>query len=447
MTTIVRALLFTGDLIFLNISIFLSAFWYAKGFRSGDINSIYLLIFSNLAWLFLVLVSTPYHITKEWSISKIVKSQMAFLFIHSLTVVSLIFFFKKEYSVFQILLIYILFVPAFLLIRGILFYLRNILTAELMEKSYILIGRNSLANEIRKYFLMNPASGMKFQGYFDYSPGNFDLSQIQKFCEKRNVHEIYYCLPNPPKNELDQLVNYGLDSLIKVKLIVESNYVNQGISLDSYDVQPGMNLATIPLDEPKNQAIKRVFDLAFSGLFSIVVLSWLIPIVGLIIKLDSKGPIFFHQLRSGEGNRPFWCLKFRSMKVNEEADTRQATQDDPRITKIGAFLRKSSIDELPQFLNVLMGSMSVVGPRPHPIKLNEKFESLISNIMSRHYIKPGITGLAQCMGYRGETQTLADMENRVRLDRYYIENWTFWLDIKIIFLTIVSLLRGSDKAY
>jgi lipopolysaccharide/colanic/teichoic acid biosynthesis glycosyltransferase len=135
------------------------------------------------------------------------------------------------------------------------------------------------------------------------------------------------------------------------------------------------------------------------------------------------------------------------MVVNQESDTKQATKNDSRITRVGKFLRKSSIDEFPQFINVLIGQMSVIGPRPHPIKLNEEFASRITNIMARHYVKPGITGLAQCMGYRGETKDLADMENRVRLDRYYIEHWTFWFDIKIVFLTVVSLLRGSEKAY
>lgn len=208
-----------------------------------------------------------------------------------------------------------------------------------------------------------------------------------------------------------------------------------------------MNRTAIAIDESSNQLLKRSFDLIFSSIFFVTVLSWLIPVIALLIKLESKGPVFFIQQRNGEGNRPFGCIKFRTMLVNNEADTKQATKDDPRITKLGAFLRKSSIDELPQFINVLKGDMSLIGPRPHPIKLNEKFEPLIANIMSRHYVKPGITGLAQCMGYRGETNTLADMENRVRLDRFYIENWSFWLDIKIVFLTVVSLIRGSDKAY
>jgi len=135
------------------------------------------------------------------------------------------------------------------------------------------------------------------------------------------------------------------------------------------------------------------------------------------------------------------------MIVNNEADSKQASKNDSRITRIGNILRKTSLDELPQFINVILGNMSLIGPRPHPVKLNEQFATKISNIMSRHYVKPGITGLAQCMGYRGETQELMDMENRIRMDRFYIENWSFWLDIKIVFLTIVSLLRGSEKAY
>lgn len=322
------------------------------------------------------------------------------------------------------------------------------MTDETLVKNYILIGNNNLSNEIRKYFLMNPESGYKFHGYFEFQSGSFNLEEIQKFCNDREIHEIYYCIPNSPKEEVSQLVNYGLNSLVRVKLIVESHISrNQTISLDKFDLQPGTNLIAIPLDDPRNQFVKRIFDVLFSGIFIVTVLSWLIPLIGIIIIWDSRGPVFFVQLRSGEGNKPFKCLKFRSMRVNVHADSKQATKDDPRITKLGHFLRRSSIDELPQFLNVFAGSMSVIGPRPHMLKHTEEYSKLIEKFLGRHYIKPGITGLAQCMGYRGETRDLADMENRVRLDRHYIENWTFWLDIKIVFLTIISLIRGSDKAF
>ncbi|MCB0499477.1 MAG: exopolysaccharide biosynthesis polyprenyl glycosylphosphotransferase [Cyclobacteriaceae bacterium] len=447
MTNFTRGLLFLGDILFLNLAILLSSNLFEPNFELGATNNIYLLIFSNLVWLFLVVVSTPYNIGKSWSIPKILKSQLAFIFVHSIVVASLFFLFNKAYPIFQIVAIYLIFVPLFFLFRVLFFYLRKVMTKETMVKNYIIIGKNDLSQEVRRYFLMNPDIGYKFHGYFEFVSGKFDHKEIQKFCENKEIHEIYYCLPNAPKTEIAQLVNYGLSSLVKVKLIVEPNTPQQAISLEKYDVQPGLNLATIPLDDARNQFVKRIFDIFFSGIFMALILSWLVPLIGLIIKLDSKGPVFFVQWRSGEGNKPFKCLKFRSMKVNQEADTKQATKDDPRITKLGHFLRKSSIDELPQFLNVLGGSMSVVGPRPHMLKHTEEYSKVIEKFLGRHYVKPGITGLAQCMGYRGETKDLADMENRVRLDRHYIENWTFWLDIKIIFLTVVSLIRGSDKAY
>ncbi len=314
--------------------------------------------------------------------------------------------------------------------------------------NYILIGTNKVSREIRKYYLMNPQLGYKFKGTFELENSIELFEGIRTFSALNEIHEIYCCSSFITDDSLKSLVNFGLDTLIKVKVVMDSSTsTQQSLQFDKYDKEPGFNIATIALDEPGNQLLKRILDLFFSFIFFVIILSWLLPIVAILIKLDSKGPIFFVQQRNGEGNRPFGCIKFRTMANKNGAGFKQATKEDSRITRMGAFLRKSSIDETPQFLNVLKGDMSLIGPRPHPIELNEKFAPLINTLMSRHYVKPGITGLAQCMGYRGETQTLADMENRVRLDRYYIENWTFWLDIKIIFLTVVSLIRGSDKAY
>jgi exopolysaccharide biosynthesis polyprenyl glycosylphosphotransferase len=249
------------------------------------------------------------------------------------------------------------------------------------------------------------------------------------------------------KKDLEKLIEFGVDSLIRVRMVHTLAPDSQLIQIDKFDNLPGVDVATVSLDELRNRIVKRIFDLFASVTFTVLVLSWLIPIVALFIKLDSKGPVFFIQKRTGRNNKAFGCIKFRSMVVNVEADTKQATRGDARITKVGAFLRKSSIDELPQFLNVIKGEMSLIGPRPHPISLNEKFTVYITKLMSRHYVKPGITGLAQCMGYRGETKDITDMENRYRLDRQYIENWTFWLDLKIIYLTVLSLIRGSENAF
>lgn len=445
----IKILFFLGDLFFLNISI-LASFLLNGGLSYANTASdkAYLLIFSNLAWLFLILVSNPYNVTKGWSASKMIKSQLAFVFIHLLIVASLIFFFKRTYSVIQIGLLYGLFLIFFFSWKVIIYYLRKIFTSEIVVKNFILIGKNKTTRGIRKYYLANPQLGYKFLGDFEFGLDSSIVESIRQFCVEKEVHEIYCCPSRIDQSSLKKLVNFGLDSLIKVKIVVDSSEVtNQSISFEDSDRQVGIDMSAIALDESKNQFAKRIFDILFSSTFLILVMSWLTPIVAIATKLDSRGPVFFRQLRSGESNKPFWCFKFRTMIVNRESDTRQAEKNDPRITKLGHFLRKTSIDELPQFFNVFIGNMSLVGPRPHMLKHTEEYSKLIQKFLGRHYVKPGITGLAQCMGYRGETRDLSDMENRVRLDRYYIENWTFWLDIKIIFLTVISLIRGSDKAF
>jgi len=199
-----------------------------------------------------------------------------------------------------------------------------------------------------------------------------------------------------------------------------------------------INPQEIPLDVFESQVFKRMFDIVFSFLVITFLLSFLIPILALLIKLNSKGPVFFVQKRTGINNKTFKCLKFRSMKVNNESDEKQATEGDKRITALGNFLRKSNFDELPQFFNVFFGQMSVVGPRPHMLKHTELYSGLIERYLVRHYVKPGITGFAQVSGYRGETDELWKMEKRVQYDMQYLENWNFWWDIKIIIMTFIN---------
>lgn len=448
MSLSLKLIFFISDLLFLNLAIVLS-FGVSDGiyFDAKGNNELYLILFSNIGWTFLVLVSNPYSLSKGWSVSKILKSQIAFLVVHVLIVFSLIVFFKKSFSITQIVLVYSFFIPVFFALKVLIIFVRRLFIKEIPIRNYILVGRNKLSEEIRKHYLVNYQEGYRFNGYFDYESNSMLMHSLAEFCKNSEIHEIFYCVESPSPSQLQQLVSFGLDSLIKVKLISGGATQNQAIQLEKYDQIPAFDLATLPLDEYRNQVIKRTFDLIFSAIFLIAIFSWLYPIMAILIKLDSKGPIFFVQLRNGLRNRPFGCYKFRTMSFEKDAEFRQATKNDSRITAIGKFLRKSSIDELPQFINVFKGEMSLIGPRPHPIKLNEDFSKRIATLTSRHYVKPGLSGLAQCMGYRGETSTLEAMENRVRLDRYYIENWTFWLDVKIIFLTIISILRGSEKAY
>ncbi len=205
--------------------------------------------------------------------------------------------------------------------------------------------------------------------------------------------------------------------------------------------------ATHQVRVTSNTTVKRVFDVVFASLVTLLLLSWLIPLIAALIKLDSKGPVFFKQLRTGKDGVPFYCFKFRSMHMNADADHKQASRNDSRITKIGAFMRKTSIDELPQFINVLKGEMSVVGPRPHMLQHTEVYSSAINNFMVRHAVAPGITGLAQITGHRGETKETDAMIKRVNADIHYLQNWSFALDVKIVWLTVYQAVKGSENAF
>jgi putative colanic acid biosynthesis UDP-glucose lipid carrier transferase len=215
---------------------------------------------------------------------------------------------------------------------------------------------------------------------------------------------------------------------------------------------PIINLRNLPLDNLDNRVLKRAFDILFSTLIIVLVFSWLFPIIAILIKLSSKGPVFFRQERWGLNNKSITCYKFRSMMntskdLDESGKYQQAQKNDPRITKIGAFLRKTNLDEMPQFINVLLGSMSVVGPRPHPVPLNLQSKEHVENYMMRHLVKPGITGWAQVNGYRGETRAVYLMKKRVEHDVWYLENWTFWLDQQIIIQTLVNMVKGDKNAF
>ena len=235
--------------------------------------------------------------------------------------------------------------------------------------------------------------------------------------------------------------------MLAVKLIPSSGYaLANNTKIDYYDISPVISTRRLPLENLDMRILKRVFDLVFSFLVIILIFSWLFPIIAILIKIDSKGPVFFKQKRPGIGGDFFNCLKFRSMRTDADSQL-AASRVDNRITKLGKFLRKSSIDELPQFLNVFAGNMSIIGPRPHNKSMSSDFDKTVNKFMIRHYVKPGITGLAQVRGLRGEIEKHTDIEHRVKLDIFYIENWSFLLDIKIIIKTVLNVIKGEDKAY
>ncbi len=446
MTYVVRFTFAIVDIVLLNIAI-LSGLYLGGETNLISANSVYLIVFSNLAWLFLVLISFSYQVSKQWSLSYIIKSQTSFLFIHLLVVAGLVFFLDKSYGLLQLAITYNLFIGAFFGYRLLYFYLKRVFQKESLHKNYAIIGKNVVGQQIRKHYLVNKQLGYRFAGFLDFDEARIDYKATQQFCIVHHVSELFFCLPNPNQEKMNELVAFSLNSLIQVKICFDNDKPQENITFQTKEKPPSIEINVLAIDQISNRLLKRGFDILFSSAVIILIFSWLFPILALLIKISSRGPIFFVQQRNGEGNKPFGCIKFRTMMVNREQETLQISKGDPRVTSVGSFLRKSSIDEFPQFFNVLIGEMSIVGPRPNMKKHDEEYENTILIYKNRHYVKPGITGLAQCMGYRGEIRTISDMEGRVKLDKYYIENWSFLFDIKIIYLTVLSLLRGSEKAY
>jgi putative colanic acid biosynthesis UDP-glucose lipid carrier transferase len=313
----------------------------------------------------------------------------------------------------------------------------------------VLIGKDKSIKPLQHFFEENPDYGYKLIKVLDLESHKSEyLEECFQFILDYKIDEIYCSMTDLSSKQVEDFIFFGDKNLKTLKFIPDQK---QLLSLNTvfeyYDYIPVISQRTISLDESLHKIIKRIFDIIFSILIIVGILSWLIPILAIIIRIDSKGPLFFVQKRNGLNNREFNCFKFRSMEINELADIEQVSKNDVRITRVGKFIRKTSIDELPQFFNVLFGNMSVVGPRPHMVSHTNMYAERIDKFMVRHFIKPGITGLAQTKGFRGEVETDKDIINRVRYDIFYIEKWSILLDLKIILSTIYNTLKGDKKAY
>jgi putative colanic acid biosynthesis UDP-glucose lipid carrier transferase len=317
--------------------------------------------------------------------------------------------------------------------------------------------------------LGNDHTSMKLAGYFQSGQNNFsfggflmnsssftdhkgrllpEVSSAMQQAVEKGIKEIYVPL-TMGLVEAGNLLREAEKQCIRLKFVPAclDKSVYSHLKIDSMGDFQVISLRKEPLQEVDNRFRKRAFDFAFSALVIIFILSWLYPILALIIKLQSKGPVLFTQLRSGRDNKTFICYKFRTMYVNADSDTVQASRGDKRITAFGSFMRKTNLDELPQFFNVLKGDMSVVGPRPHMLTHTEKYSSIINQFMVRHFLKPGITGWAQVRGFRGETKNNIQMKKRVEHDIWYLGNWSSMLDVRIIFLTAINMFKGEENAF
>ena len=313
----------------------------------------------------------------------------------------------------------------------------------------VIIGLNQKTDQLRKFFDDFPQYGYQLRRTFDLNgPDAVSMEECFDYISSHNIDEIYSSVAEIDNKLLIKLIDYADNNLKILKFLPDNKEIyTKKLEFQYYGVLPILSMRKIPIDEPFNQFIKRSFDIALSLIVIVGILSWLTPLLAILIKLESKGPVFFKQKRNGLDYKEFYCYKFRSMRPNPEAHLHQVTRGDQRITKVGKILRKTSIDELPQFINVLKGEMSVVGPRPHMVSHTHMYAERIDKFMVRHFIKPGITGLAQVSGYRGEVETESDIVNRVKYDIFYLENWSLLLDLKIVFQTIYNALRGEEKAY
>ena len=423
-------------------------------YKGLNINFIFFGIYLAFIWIITSFFSRFYEVyrftTPVEILTKIAKQSVIFILL-----IIAYFPFNKEFvfSGKAIALYSVTLFSIIIIIKSLFFYYLKkyrIVTSNNFRNA-IIIGYTQEATDLKRIFEDRPDYGYRFKGFFSDKKVNENIegkiASIKAYCIENKIDEIYCSLNEISDEKLKDLVEFGDNNSIVVKFIPDSKAIfSKNLKIDYYELFPVLSLQKTALHDPLIKNFKRGFDFIFSLFVIILVLSWLTPLMALLIKLESRGPVFFKQSRPGLDEQEFLCYKFRSMQVNVTTE-KEASRNDPRVTRIGRFIRKTSIDELPQFFNVLLGDMSVVGPRPHLWSQNKNYGNRIKKYMVRHYVKPGITGLAQVKGCRGEIETDNDMINRIKYDVYYIENWSLLMDIKIIIQTVVNIFKGEEKAY
>lgn len=449
-----------GDLLLVNVFFLVAFYLFRDSISIGNLHSrefITALLLINLCYFFIASFIRFRISSNVIYLDNIAQKSSVFITLYA-------FLITTGFSVFNIVSIPVIPWIAGFFILATLFVTWHILFRIVLKiyrrrgynyRQVIIVGGNQNAIKIHESLLISDF-GYKVMGFFDNDPNKKDIlpnylgkvSGVKAYTQQVKVDEIFCTLPGSEDQTIVDLITYSEKNMIRFHLIPEFNkFIKRRFSLTFLESTPVLSLRNEPLQHFSNRLVKRSFDFIFSTLVLFTVFPVIYIVFGAIIKITSPGPILFKQKRTGKNGRVFNCYKFRSMRPNREADKLQATAGDPRITKVGAFMRKTSIDELPQFINVFRNDMSVVGPRPHMLKHTELYSSIIDKFMVRHLVKPGITGWAQVTGYRGETKTVEEMEGRVVRDVWYLENWTFFLDLKIIYLTIINMFKGDENAF
>ena len=450
---VVELIAVLGDLIILNFSLLLLLFYWKNVFMYSAFSCTTSLMMTSLSLCYLACSASR---GKAWSSREIRADQLVLRVLRNVITFSIFWACIMTFSGISI------FSPLFVVLSIYRIIIRHsliIYCAKGKHKRYaVFIGGGNNMQMLFEEMEGSLASIYEVVGYFDIVPNDIFSSQCpylgspDSFADfmsgKTSIKHVFCSLSMEQGRYNFSIMNYCENHLLYFHGVPN---VCKGFPRRIWHSMVGnmpiLNLRYEPLSKMENRILKRIFDIVLSGIFLITIFPFVFLIVGSIIKLTSPGPILFKQMRTGLNGVDFLCYKFRSMKVNDEADSKQATIDDPRKTRFGDFLRRSNIDEFPQFINVFKGEMSIVGPRPHMLSHTETYAQLIDKYMVRHFIKPGVTGWAQTHGFRGETRELSQMEERVKADIWYMEHWTILLDLYIIYKTIVNVVVGEKNAY
>ena len=417
-----------------------------------NITDVYLFaLYSSVFWVLIAVWNDFYEVQRYTKIIQVINLIFRQLIVYSIILYAFIGFFKQP-NISRLALgqylAFVFFIITFF--KFLVYYLLNRYRVALGGnlRNVVVIGDTEKARQLVTIFNKRLEFGFKCKKQFLVKGEDFSLQNSISYIVENNIDEIYASIGDLSNKQINRLIDFADNNLKELKFIPDNKEIfAKKLKYEYYDYIPIISLRDIPLKVPVNKFVKRLFDVLFSSAVIIFLLSWLTPLLAILIKLESKGPVFFKQARNGFNYEEFDCYKFRSMIPNEKAHLYQVSKNDSRITKVGSFMRKTSIDELPQFFNVLFGDMSVVGPRPHMVSHTNMYAESVDKFMVRHFVKPGITGLAQISGFRGEVETDKDIINRVKYDIFYIENWSILLDIKIAFQTFLNAIKGDEKAY
>ncbi|WAC01098.1 exopolysaccharide biosynthesis polyprenyl glycosylphosphotransferase [Lacinutrix neustonica] len=459
---VLRPLLTSLDILIINLLAFCFFSFNDQNlyfFSSGIFNNKHVLyiIYSIIFWLFSTTFIGFYRVYRYTSVLNIVSLIVKQFFIFAIAVYAFIGMFRSvnvgalvtlRYLIYSFIIICAIKLLSYFLLKTF----RKRLNGNV--RHVVIIGNSEGAKELKFIFRNKKELGYHLLAMFGNEKWIENKGTVKdsfKFLEQaNNVDEIYCAIDELTEKEINDFVKYANSHHCNIKFIPNTKKLfTKRLKTDFYNYLPVLSIQKVALNQDFNKLVKRTFDIIFSLFIIIFILSWITLILFILIKMESKGPLFYTHKRNGINYKEFVCYKFRSLRTVQEIDGTYVKQNDNRVTKIGRFLRRTSIDELPQFVNVLLGDMSVVGPRPHMLSYTDEYSKKIDkyNFIFRHHVKPGITGLAQIKGYRGEIKNDEDIINRIKYDIFYIENWSILLDLRIIFQTIINIFKGQEKAY